>query len=91
MGLPTGVAAIGKAFELYFAGNGGWIRGEVLAYRPCPGSLNGGVHLVLYEDGESEWINTGMELIHSLSDLDWVPGLSKGRLLCQKVMCVGMC
>ena len=81
-GLPDGTAAVGRAFELYFAGGNTWVRGEVLAY-----SATLRAHLVLYEDGESEWLDASMEAIRMLPHNRWVPGLPRGGHLLG-VMCM---
>ena len=54
-------------------GGNAWVRGEVLTYNALRR-----VHLVLYEDGESEWIDMDAEALQMLPALSWVPGLPSG-------------
>ena len=71
--LPEGISAIGCAFEMYFSGGQSWVRGKILAYISGRGPSLGGAHLVLYEDGESEWLHFSMEDVHLLPEACWVP------------------
>ncbi|KAL4857543.1 DNA mismatch repair protein 6 [Chlorella vulgaris] len=55
-GEALGPAAVGRAIRVYWPGEDAWFTGEVVEARPA-----GGKCLVLYEDGDEEWVDLTAE------------------------------
>ena len=73
MGPTLGVEAVGAAVELYFAGGNCWVAAEVLAYSHATGR-----HLLLYADGEDEWVTLQRETLRWGSLPATAPGIPPG-------------
>lgn len=63
---PAGREAVGRSIRVYWADDDAWYEGTVTRFE-------GSKHLVVYEDGDEEWLELGAE------KFEWVEGPKPGE------------